>query len=292
MTEIRFELPAETEEFIKEGLELINAPRDALDICSHRVILHLKKNCNQLSKNEIGKLAVMLMNCEFEAEGREVFPCKPEMSLAQCTLPFDNQLLTIHAIMNNRALAVCAALKQEQFKIATETAVNHLMRLASQQSQVVHESLQNQRRANEISQQNIHEFMENHEKIRESQAQITDHTSSAKEQLGEINSDIQRIYEMNQHTEQKTITIEKLANEIATQLENSANSIQKQNEEAEEFMRRFKHIMNVISAITHIFELTLSKIEEILDEIGLEVTQEFTVALVINILYATCGKFF
>jgi hypothetical protein len=28
---------------------------------------------------EIGKLAVMMLNCQLEIEGRKTFPCKPEM---------------------------------------------------------------------------------------------------------------------------------------------------------------------------------------------------------------------
>jgi hypothetical protein len=76
---ITFELPAENEEFLKAGLELVNAPRDSLDICTHRVIQTLKQNCNQLGLEEIGKLSVMLLNCQLEIEGRTTFACKPEM---------------------------------------------------------------------------------------------------------------------------------------------------------------------------------------------------------------------
>lgn len=77
--DISFELPVEDEEFLKEGLALINAPREALDLCTHRVILTLKKNCNQLSSEEVNKLAVMMMNCQLEVEGRQTYPCRPEM---------------------------------------------------------------------------------------------------------------------------------------------------------------------------------------------------------------------
>lgn len=76
---IQYELPAENEEFLKKGLELIDSPRNALDLCTHRVVLTLKKNCNQLSLEEIGKLAVMMLNCQLEIEGRATFSCKPEM---------------------------------------------------------------------------------------------------------------------------------------------------------------------------------------------------------------------
>lgn len=77
---ISFELPKEEEKFLEEGLNFIGAVgRGTLDKCNHRVVMALKKNCNQLTMDEIGKLAVMMLNCQLETEGRETFLCKPEM---------------------------------------------------------------------------------------------------------------------------------------------------------------------------------------------------------------------
>jgi hypothetical protein len=76
---IQFELPVDNEEFLKEGLALLDAPREGLDLCTHRVIHALKTDCNKLSLEEIGKLAVMMLNCQLEVEGRGTFACKPEM---------------------------------------------------------------------------------------------------------------------------------------------------------------------------------------------------------------------
>lgn len=84
LPKMNFELPLESEEFIKEGLMLIDAPREALDVCTHRVIHNLKKNCNQLNLEEIGKLSVLMLNCQLEIEGRPTFSCKPEM--VSCSL--------------------------------------------------------------------------------------------------------------------------------------------------------------------------------------------------------------
>lgn len=75
---MEFELPIEND-FIKQGLEAIKAPKGALDVCSHRVIMNLQKNCNQLTLEEVGKLAIMLMNCQLQVENRPKLPCKPEM---------------------------------------------------------------------------------------------------------------------------------------------------------------------------------------------------------------------
>lgn len=76
---VDFELPPENDEFIKQGLETINAPKGDIDVCSHHVVMQLQKNCNQLTMAEIGKLAIMLMNCQLTVENRPMLPCKPEM---------------------------------------------------------------------------------------------------------------------------------------------------------------------------------------------------------------------
>jgi hypothetical protein len=79
LPKVQYELPAESEEFLREGLKLIDAPRESLDLCTHRVVRTLTKDCNKLNLEEVGKLAVMMLNCQLEIEGRETFSCKPEM---------------------------------------------------------------------------------------------------------------------------------------------------------------------------------------------------------------------
>jgi hypothetical protein len=79
LPKVQYELPAENEEFLREGLKLIDAPRESLDLCTHRVVQTLTKDCNKLNLEEVGKLAVMMLNCQLEIEGRETFSCKPEM---------------------------------------------------------------------------------------------------------------------------------------------------------------------------------------------------------------------
>jgi hypothetical protein len=41
--------------------------------------MQLTKKCTQLTLEEIGKLAIMLMNCQLALENRPKLPCKPEM---------------------------------------------------------------------------------------------------------------------------------------------------------------------------------------------------------------------
>ena len=44
-----------------------------------QVVDSLKQSCSKLSEEEIAKLSVQLMNCQSQAEGREVFPCTQDM---------------------------------------------------------------------------------------------------------------------------------------------------------------------------------------------------------------------
>ena len=76
---VLYELPFENEEFLREGLELIDQHFSQLDLCQHRAISLLKKSCNQLTSEEIGRLGIMLLNFQFEGEGRGTFPCTTEM---------------------------------------------------------------------------------------------------------------------------------------------------------------------------------------------------------------------
>ena len=44
-----------------------------------KVVSELKKSCGEVSEEELAKLSVLLLNCQSEAEGREVFPCTERM---------------------------------------------------------------------------------------------------------------------------------------------------------------------------------------------------------------------
>ena len=52
-----------------------------------QVVFSLKKRCGELSEEELNKLAVQLLNCQSQAEGRPVFKCTQEMvSVLNCNI--------------------------------------------------------------------------------------------------------------------------------------------------------------------------------------------------------------
>lgn len=98
-----------------------------LDVCHHRVIMKLRKSCSELNAEQLGKLAVMLLNCQSYSEGRSMFKCTETMSLKDCTQGMDSDTWNAYHLVTNRAKAVCVAIRQDQFRGLTELTVNKLM---------------------------------------------------------------------------------------------------------------------------------------------------------------------
>lgn len=98
-----------------------------LDLCHHRVVLKLRNSCNEMNAEQIGKLAVMLLNCQSSSEGRVLFECTGDMSLKECTTNMDGETWNAYHLITNRAKAVCMATRHEQFRGLTELTVNKLM---------------------------------------------------------------------------------------------------------------------------------------------------------------------
>lgn len=82
---IPFEIPQLDEHFIREGARLIGDSLSPLNVCHHRVVVTLKKSCSRLSADELGKLSVMLLNCQAATNGgedqqrRTLHPCTTSM---------------------------------------------------------------------------------------------------------------------------------------------------------------------------------------------------------------------
>lgn len=124
---IPYELTSNDEKFLQEAMKLTGSPLSELDICHHRVIMKLRKSCHELNAEQMGKLAVMLLNCQSNSEGRNLFKCTETMSLKECTQGMDSDTWNAYHLVTNRAKAVCVAIRQDQFRGLTEMTVNKLM---------------------------------------------------------------------------------------------------------------------------------------------------------------------
>lgn len=124
---IPYEIAPSDEKFLQEASKLIGVSMSDLDLCHHRVVLKLRSSCQELNAEQLGKLAVMLLNCQSNSEGRALFECTDGMSLKECTSGMDSDTWNAYHLITNRAKAVCVATRHEQFRGLTEITVNKLM---------------------------------------------------------------------------------------------------------------------------------------------------------------------
>lgn len=124
---VPYEIASSDEKFLQEASKLIGVNLSELDMCHHRVVLKLRNSCHELNAEQLGKLAVMLLNCQSNSEGRVLFECTDNMSLKDCTSGMDSDTWNAYHLITNRAKAVCVATRHEQFRGLTEITVNKLM---------------------------------------------------------------------------------------------------------------------------------------------------------------------
>lgn len=124
---VPYEISTNDEKFLQEASKLISISLSELDVCHHRVVLKLRNSCHELNAEQLGKLSVMLLNCQSNSEGRTMFECTENMSLKECTTGMDPDTWNAYHLITNRAKAVCVAVRHQQFRGLTEMTVNKLM---------------------------------------------------------------------------------------------------------------------------------------------------------------------
>ncbi|XP_055595220.1 protein brambleberry-like [Uranotaenia lowii] len=169
---VPYELAEGDEAFLREASKWIGNNLSKLDFCHHRVILKLKNSCNQLNAEEIGKLAVMLLNCQSDSEGRRIYPCTEQMSLKECTSNMDPDTWNAYHLVTNRAKAVCASVRHDQFRGLTELTVNKLMSTAHEQITMMGQLAENQKELQSVTQEAIDEMSANNDRIISQQGDI------------------------------------------------------------------------------------------------------------------------
>lgn len=229
----------------------------------------------------------------------------------------DSNMHQTYSFMTHRAIGICSALKQDQFRALSEITVNRLMQSAHAQAKSINEALKNQRRLNEMEIENIKEFSENNDKIKETQADSLEKLKQTENLIEENLLSLQQELELRQRSEGKLSEIEKSTNEISTRLvqqttelheghnkllmdvDQISASLQKNNQElieqyhqTLEFLEKFKSVMLVLSRIASTIKSYVDKILETMQEIGFEMTDEFIAFMLLNLLYFTCGMIF
>ncbi|XP_058059269.1 protein brambleberry-like [Anopheles bellator] len=162
---VPYELTDGEEDFIREASRWIGMTLSKLDLCHHRVVFKLKKTCHELNAEQMGKLAVMLLNCQSDSEGRPLFLCSDEMELRQCTEQMDPDMWNAYHLITNRAKAICASVRHEQFRGLTELTVNKLMATAQDQVRLMGEMSISQEQLQSNSREAVQMMIGNNERI-------------------------------------------------------------------------------------------------------------------------------
>lgn len=229
----------------------------------------------------------------------------------------DSQIHKIYSYMAQRAVGICSALKQDQFRAMTEMTINRLTQAAQSQLTAMHEALTNQRRLNELEIANMREFNENGGKIKESQLESLEKLKHAGGLIEENLATLQQAIELRQKSEVALSDIEKTTDEISSKLsrhnsdlqagherlledvDKIAFSLQKSNLEllqqynqTLEFLHNFKSLLLVLSNTAESLRNFTDKVLNTVHSAGIDLRDEFIVFMTINLAYFTSAMIF
>jgi hypothetical protein len=199
----------------------------------------------------------------------------------------------------------------------SEMTVNRLMEATQAQLVAMHEAMKNQKRINEMGEENMKEFSENHEKIRESQTESLEKLKLAENLIGESLNSLHQEVELRQKSEEKLSSIDKISQDISVRLiqqssdledghekirkevEEIAEKLHLQNQqlmqqynETLEFLANFKSVMLVLSTTASNIKGYIDTIFLTLHDAGLNFSDEFIAFMFINLAYFTSGMVF
>lgn len=226
---IPFEIAERDEKFLLEASKLLGNNLSEMDFCQQRIILMLHKSCNSLNDEQLGKLAIMLLNCQLVSEGKSKHECTDNMTLKNCvehmTLAEENN----YKIINNRAKGMCLTIRQDQFRGLAEITVNKLMSSAHQNLKMLDELKNNQNDLQAASLNSIEEITKNNLKLLEQQQDLLKisemHRLNTEFNLREIMREKNLI--RNGHIEVATFITN-----LKSKIENSLSEVQLQNVES------------------------------------------------------------
>ncbi|XP_065558708.1 protein brambleberry-like isoform X2 [Artemia franciscana] len=133
---LSYESPMESEDaFLTEAKKFLASQKDLtpLDLCFHKVVIQLQERCDRMNEDELSRFSIALLNCQAGYEGRKTYLCTADMTLRECTGSMDGDAWNAYQLFKTRARGVCTLLRQQQFKLQAEIAVNKLMMAAKQQ---------------------------------------------------------------------------------------------------------------------------------------------------------------
>lgn len=185
---VKFEIVSTDEKFLQLANTLTEM--SPLDSCYHIVVFNLKKKCRELTEEDMGKLAVQLLNCQSESEGRPVFKCSQDMTIGECTKDMDGTTWNSYQLVQNRARAMCYATQQEQFRRLTESTVNELVNTADGQLKTMRQLKTGQEMLHSLTSETVRKLFESqqellgtHQQLQIAQEDVLSHVTNNVEAL-------------------------------------------------------------------------------------------------------------
>lgn len=179
-------------------------------------------------------------------------------------MPMDPNTWNAYHLLTNRAKAVCASKRQEQFRGLSEMTVNRLMTTAQKQLQMMEDLLENQNKLNTMTKDNIEEIDENDSKIKASQIKTLEMSQLNKAIIESAALDLRKekqMREMNQREAAKRL------NEVLMVISGVSTEIDVTHSGLEEIATVIKEITNVVELHNqHVIEqynVTLSYLEKL-----------------------------
>lgn len=229
----------------------------------------------------------------------------------------NNEIHQVYSYMLHRAVGVCSAIKHEQFQATTEMTVNRLAESAQSQLKAINEALKNQKQISEMGVENIKTFKENDQMIKEAQITSIDKLKYTGNLIEDNLINLQLELDLHQKSGEKLIKIEKSADEISIKLDQHkielhqgheqllkdvdeiSDNLKRSNLElldqysqTLEFLDQFKSIMFVLSKMASGMKTHVDKVLQSLHEIGFELTPEFVLLMMLNVLHFVSGMVF
>lgn len=197
----------------------------------------------------------------------------------------DNNVYQIYSYMTNRAISICSAKKQEHFRAVTELTVSKLIQTTQNQLQAAQESFKNQRRLNDMGLENTRTLINEKALIDQTEKHLVG-ISKKTNQLSTILKNQRK--DVDNHHLAVLHDVEKISEDLKKHHE----ELVKQYNQSLEFLDNFKGVLETLSRISKHIRKYIQKCFILLDEIGIDTSEENIAFICMNFLYFVSGMVF
>eukprot|EP00041_Stephanoeca_diplocostata_P011179 m.181335 g.181335 ORF g.181335 m.181335 type:complete len:520 (+) comp18450_c0_seq4:392-1951(+) len=159
---------------------------DECKVNAVKILGDLSCDALESSKEEMGKFAVFLLNCQRRIEDRSEFPCTDSMALKECTIGMSETVWSSYMQMHRSAQSICEQIQHELWHKRARNAVNDLVQQSSETSEALHQL--------QIGQENLHDITKDtYETTKSFKAEALNAHEALKNSTVVIMSDVEKI---------------------------------------------------------------------------------------------------